>query len=223
MKITDILIKLIPFIPRTLLMAGASLGLGLVFGSLLAAMKLSRFVVLKKIAEIFTTFVRCTPTMVLLFLCYYGLPLLFAHIGIDISGGSKTGFSITALTIFASGILSEIIRPAYLSVPKGQLEAAMTVGMTKFQAMTHIIIPQTIFVALPNIGNMAISLVQESSLAYLIGVIDVMGQAKVINSISSGLHIIPIYFAVSIIYWLISLAIGRGIDVWTFRAGKVLR
>ena len=161
--------------------------------------------------------------MVLLFLCYYGLPLLFAHIGIDISGGSKTGFSITALTIFASGILSEIIRPAYLSVPKGQLEAAMTVGMTKFQAMTHIIIPQTIFVALPNIGNMAISLVQESSLAYLIGVIDVMGQAKVINSISSGLHIIPIYFAVSIIYWLISLAIGRGIDVWTFRAGKVLR
>lgn len=124
----ETLFKLIPFLRVTIYIALWAMALGLIFGSVLAAMKLSRSFILKKIAELFTTVIRCTPVIVLLFLSYYGIPLLFSIVGIDLSSGSKTAFSIAALTMYSSATLSEIIRPAYLSINKGQLEAALTVG-----------------------------------------------------------------------------------------------
>ena len=99
------------------------MALGLIFGTLLAAMKLCRIKIFKMIANLFTTFIRCTPVIVLIFLAYYGLPVLFGLAGIDINGVSKIVFSIIALTMYASGTLSEIIRPAYLSVDKGQIHS----------------------------------------------------------------------------------------------------
>lgn len=220
--ITTVL-KLIPFLRITILIAFSSMALGLVIGGLLAAMKLCRIKVLRFIANIFTTFIRCTPVIVLIFLSYYGLPLVFGLIGIDINNVSKIVFSIIALTMYASGTLSEIIRPAYLSINKGQMEAALTSGLSAAQAMRIIILPQVFYVALPNCGNMLIALIQESSLAYLIGVADVMGQAKIIDNMSYGAHIIEIYFAVSLLYWLLSLITGKCVDALSGKMGKVLR
>lgn len=100
--------------------------------------------------------------------------------GIDINGVSKIMFSIIALTMYASGTLSEIIRPAYLSVDKGQMEAALMSALTPAQAIRLIILPQVVYVALPNFGNMLIALIQESSLAYLIGVVDVWDRQRLL-------------------------------------------
>lgn len=219
----EILIKLLPFVRVTIILAVSSMILGLIFGGILAGMKLSGSKALKRIADLFTTFVRCTPVIVLLFLSYYGLPLLFELVGIDISNGSKIMFSVTALTMYSSSTLSEIIRPAFLAVNKGQFEAAVTVGLTVPQAMRIIVIPQVFYIAFPNFGNMFIALTQESALAYLIGVVDVMGQAKVINAMDYGVHIIEIYLAVSFIYWLLSLFIGKGVDLITYRMEKILK
>lgn len=219
----ETLVKLIPFLRVTIYIAVWAMILGLIFGTLLAAMKLSGSRFLKKIAELFTTLIRCTPVIVLLFLSYYGLPLLFGIVGLDISNGSKTAFSIAALTMYSSATLSEIIRPAYLSINKGQMEAALTVGLTTLQAMVTVILPQVFFVALPNMGNMLIALFQESALAYLIGVIDVMGQAKVINSMNYGAHIIEVYFAVSLLYWMLSLLTGKFVDMLTYRFSKIMK
>ncbi|MBQ7759364.1 amino acid ABC transporter permease [Anaerotignum sp.] len=219
----ETLVKLIPFLRVTIYIAVWAMILGLIFGTLLAAMKLSGSRFLKKIAELFTTLIRCTPVIVLLFLSYYGLPLLFGIVGLDISNGSKTAFSIAALTVYSSATLSEIIRPAYLSINKGQMEAALTVGLTTLQAMVTVILPQVVFVALPNMGNMLIALFQESALAYLIGVIDVMGQAKVINSMNYGAHIIEVYFAVSLLYWMLSLLTGKFVDMLTYRFSKIMK
>lgn len=219
----ETLVKLIPFLRVTIYIAVWAMILGLIFGTLLAAMKLSGSRFLKKIAELFTTLIRCTPVIVLLFLSYYGLPLLFGIVGLDISNGSKTAFSIAALTMYSSATLSEIIRPAYLSINKGQMEAALTVGLTTLQAMVTVILPQVVFVALPNMGNMLIALFQESALAYLIGVIDVMGQAKVINSMNYGAHIIEVYFAVSLLYWMLSLLTGKFVDMLTYRFSKIMK
>jgi L-cystine transport system permease protein len=219
----ETLFKLIPFLRVTIYIAFWAMALGLIFGSVLTVMKLSKNFILKKIAELFTTVIRCTPVIVLLFLSYYGIPLIFGIVGIDLSGGSKTAFSIAALTMYSSATLSEIIRPAYLSINKGQMEAALTVGLTPFQAMRTVILPQVFYVALPNFGNMLIALFQESALAYLIGVIDVMGQAKIINSMDYGAHIIEVYFAVSLLYWMLSLITGKAVDMLSNRLGKVLR
>jgi len=218
----EVLIKLLPYIKITLLLSFASMLLGLIFGGMLAAMKLGKSKILIKTANLFTTFVRCTPVIILLFLSYYGLPLLFELIGIDISRGSKIMFSIVALTMYSSATLSEIIRPAFFAVNKGQLEAALMAGLTFFQAMRIVVLPQVFYIALPNFGNMLIALTQESALAYLIGVVDIMGQAKVINSMNYGVHILEIYLAVSFIYWILSLAIGRTVDVLTLRMSRIL-
>ena len=177
-------LKLLPFLRVTILIAFTSMALGLIFGTLLAAMKMCRIKIFKTIANLFTTFIRCTPVIVLIFLAYYGLPVLFGLAGIDINGVSKIVFSIIALTMYASGTLSEIIRPAYLSVDKGQMEAALMSALTPAQAIRLIILPQVAYVALPNFGNMIIALIQEPSLAYRIGVVDVMGQAKIIYNMS---------------------------------------
>ncbi len=215
-------LKLLPFLRVTILIAFTSMALGLIFGTLLAAMKLCRIKIFKTITNLFTTFIRCTPVIVLIFLAYYGLPVLFGLAGIDINGVSKIVFSIIALTMYASGTLSEIIRPAYLSVDKGQMEAALMSALTPTQAIRLIILPQVVYVALPNFGNMLIALIQESSLAYLIGVVDVMGQAKIIDNMSYGAHIIEVYFAVSLLYWLLSLVTGKCVDLLSGKMGKVL-
>ena len=219
----EVLAKLIPFLRVTIYIAFMSMLLGLLFGSLLAAMKISRSRILKRIASLYITMIRCTPVIVLLFLSYYGFPVLFKLFGADISGFSKTFFSIVALTMYSSGVLAEIIRPAFQSVDKGQYEAAVTAGLTGFQALRIIILPQVFFVALPNFGNMLIALIQESSLAFLIGVVDIMGQAKVINAMSYGVHILSIYLAASVLYWIMSLIVGKFVDTATYRIGKILR
>ena len=82
-------------------------------------------------------------------------------------------------------------------------------ALTPAQAIRLIILPQVVYVALPNFGNMLIALIQESSLAYLIGVVDVMGQAKIIDNTSFyGAHIIEVYFAVSVA--LLAVVSGYG-------------
>lgn len=215
--------KLLPFLKVTLLIALSSMVLGLVLGGVLAAMKIFGNGVVRRIAEFYTTVIRCTPVIILLFLSYYGIPLLLHTVGIDVSRGSKTIFAIVALTLYSSAILSEIIRPAYLAVSHGQYEASMMVGLTPLQAIFHVMLPQAVYIALPNMGNMMISLIQQSALAFLIGVVDVMGQAKVINQITYGAHIFEVYFAVSLIYWVIILIVGKGVDIASYRMGKVLR
>lgn len=107
-------LKLIPFLRVTILIAFTSMALGLIFGTLLAAMKLCRIKMLKTIANLFTTFIRCTPVIVLIFLAYYGLPVLFGLAGIDINGVSKIVFSIIALPIVIS------ITQGFTSIPKAK-------------------------------------------------------------------------------------------------------
>lgn len=215
--------KLLPFLKVTLTIAVSSMIIGLVFGGILAAMKVFGGRIVRKVAELYTTVIRCTPVIILLFLSYYGIPLLLHLVGIDVSRGSKIVFAIVALSLYSSAILSEIIRPAYMAVSEGQYEAAMMVGLSPLQAIFHIMIPQALYIALPNMGNMMISLIQQSSLAFLIGVVDVMGQAKVINSITYSAHIFEVYFAVSLIYWLLILIVGKGVDITAYRMGKMLR
>lgn len=220
--ILQIVAKLAPFLWVTIFLAVTAMLLGLIFAFLLTAMKFHGGVA-AKIANGYTTILRSTPTVILLFLSYYGLPFLLEPIGIDIGNADKKLFTIVALTMYASAIISEIIRPAYQAVNKGQLEAALSVGLTQGQAFIHIVLPQAIYIALPNLGNMMISLIHESALAYLIGVIDIMGKAKVINSMSYGANIIKIYFAVSILYWILSIITGKAVDTITAHMGKALR
>ena len=199
--------KLVPYLDITFLVLILTLFFGTLLGFILAAWKLGKSSILRKLAYAFTTAMRCTPSIVLLFLVYYGLPALASILAFDLNDLSKIFFVVTAFSLSFGNVMSEIIRSSYLAVEKGQYEAAVSVGLTRFDAFRRIILPQAAVVALPNIINSILTLLKEGSLAYTIGLIDVMGKANLLIAMNYEAHALETLLALSFIYWSISIII----------------
>lgn len=202
--------KLVVYLPITLKLVFWSLLFGFVFGVLLTKAKLSKNKLLRTLAYGYTGLMRSTPTIILLFVVFYGIPPLFSELfNLDISGWSRDIFCIITFSLFGASSISEIIRPAYESVDKGQREAALSIGQTELQAFFRVILPQTFLVALPGLGNNLINLIKEAALAFTIGTVDIMGEANVLYGLNYGSKTLEIYIAVSMIYWALSIIIDR--------------
>ena len=146
----------------------------------------------------------------MLFVVFYGLPMLFwAIFQIDINDWSKVFFVVVALGLLFSANASEIMRSSYLAVPQGQREAALTSGLSESQAFVRIMLPQAFLISLPNLGNSMIALLKEGSLAFTIGLIDIMGKGNLIISLNFGAYGIETYIALAIIYWVLTLVIEQ--------------
>jgi L-cystine transport system permease protein len=207
--ILDTIPKLLPYLKVTFMVTGLSVLFGTLLGFILAVAKIREGKVAKKIAHGYTTALRCTPSIVLLFLIYYGIPAISKGFGISLDDVDKVIFIVIAFALQFAAAMSEVIRTSYESVDKGQFEAAVSVGLSNIQAYITIVLPQAIVVALPNIGNSLLSLIKEGALAYTIGFIDVMGKASLIIAGNYNTHALEIYIALSIIYWAISIAIEQ--------------
>lgn len=207
-KIPEFLIEIFPSIGETLQYVLLGFGFGLVFGMLLALMKISHNKILKAFANGYTTVMRCTPSIVLLFIVYYGLPRLSSDLlGIQIDTLDRMKFVAITLAMFCTSSLSEVIRSAYQSLDKTQIEAADSVGMTKIQAFVHILIPQMLFIAVPNFCNTLLTLFKEGALAYSIGMLDLFGKGNHIIGLHQGAYAIEVYITLIIIYWPLALVI----------------
>ena len=194
--------------------AGLSFLLGIIFGSVLAACKLQKYRIIRYFGVIYTAIFRSVPPVVLLFLVYYGLPqLMLSAFGIDIQNRDKILYVIITISILSMVSLSEVIRSAYTSIDKGQYEAAISTGLLPLQAMVRIVIPQMVYVALPNIGNIVIYLIKEGSLGFTIGLVDVFGKANSLNQNSYSNYILEIYTALALIYWLSSILLEKGMKL----------
>lgn len=204
--------KIIEYLPITFVMIGLSLLAGLVLAFLLTLMKLGKNKWAKKIADGYTTIVRCTPSIVMLFLVYYGIPDIVKLFGKDINDWNRLFFVVITYALLTGGNMSEVMRSAYLSIPEGQLEAAYCCGLNTFQAMYRIILPQALMVALPNLGNSIIGLLKSGSLAYTIGFVDIMGQSVNIISRRMGTFPLSTYLALALIYWGICIFIEQVIN-----------
>jgi L-cystine transport system permease protein len=202
--------KLIPYLGVSLFIALVVFCLSLFFGFFLAWVKLGNSFILKKIAYGYTSVIRCTPPLILLFLCYYGLPKIFMIFHIDINSMHQIYFVLIAFTLHHTAELSEVIRSTYESIDPGQFEAAKATGMTNWQSLRRIIIPQGIYIAIPNLGNTVTGLLKDGSVAFTIGVIDVIGRAKLLISFNYGAHALEIYTALAVIYWALSYYIADG-------------
>lgn len=200
---------LLPFLKITFLFVGSSALLGFGIGLLVAIMKLSKNRLIQQLAHLYTTILRCTPSIVLLFLVYYGIPALAKLVHIDLNDLETMYFVIIAFSLQFGAIMSEVIRSAYLSIDKGQYEAAVCVGLSPFQAYRRIIVPQAVVTAMPNIGNGLISLLQEGALAYTIGFIDIVGKAELIIASNYNTHALEIFLALAVIYWILSIVIEQ--------------
>ena len=201
--------KLVPYLDVTFLVLILTLFFGTILGFVLTFWKLGKNLILRKLAYAFTTAMRCTPSIVLLFLVYYGLPALASILAFDLNDLSKIFFVVTAFSLSFGNVMSEIIRSSYLAVERGQYEAAVSVGLTRFDAFRRIILPQAAVVALPNIINSILTLLKEGSLAYTIGLIDVMGKANLLIAMNYEAHALETLLALSFIYWSISITIEK--------------
>lgn len=195
--------KVLEYLPTTLLLVVISIAIGTVLGLLLAFIRIRRVPVADQIATVFISFVRGTPEIVLLFIVFYGLPLLVADaFGIDINGVDPFVFAVIALGINQAAFLAELFRGALESVPSGQYEAAYAAGLTGVQTFFRIIIPQAIRAVLPSFSLMFVGLFQTTVLASAIGVMDVMGRADALGTATS--HALEPLTAAAIIFIVIS-------------------
>ncbi len=208
--IVDVFIKLLYFLPVTLFVALATVVFSIIFGFTLFEMKKSNNIFSKAFSNGYIYLMRCTPTIVLLFVIYYGLPILIDNcFGVNINNYSKSFFVITTLTLIFSASMAEIIRSSFNAVDIGQYEASLSVGMSKFQAYKRILIPQMIVFAIPNFGNAFITLLKEGALAYTIGLIDIMGEGNLIIARNFGAYALETYIALAIIYWILTFLFDK--------------
>ena len=202
---------LLPYLVVTFEILIGTIITGLILGFFLAKARLSKKIWQQRIAGFIINAFRCTPSIVMLFVIFYGLPNLFwAIFKVDINEWSKGFYVITSLSLLFSATAAEIMRSSYLAIPAGQREAALTSGLTESQAFVRIILPQAFVVSLPNLGNSAIVLLKEGSLAFTIGLVDVMGKGNLMISMNFGAYALETYIALAIIYWILTIAFEQG-------------
>ena len=203
-------LTIIPYLGITFAVVLGTIILGMALAILLFAQKQSKKGWARALADGYINIIRCTPSIVLLFIVYYGIPkLALGLFGLDLNFSSKIIYVIISLSLLYSASLAEIIRSAYLALGRSQYEAALSIGLTPLQAICRVMLPQGIVVALPNLGNSLISLFKEGSLAFTIGLIDMMGAGNLIISRNYGAYSLETYIALAIIYWALTLIIEQ--------------
>lgn len=198
--------EIIKALPLTLLIAFTPILLGLIIGIAVAFIRLNNYKVITPLANFYVSFYRGTPVIMHIFIIYFGLPVLFeSGFGISINFVPITIFVIIALMLNAGAYLSEIIRSGILSVSKGQIDAAYSIGMTTFEMLKRIVLPQAFAKSIPNLTNIVIGFLHATSIAFLVSVKELTGVANIVAS--SNLKFLEAFTAAGIIYWGVSIFI----------------
>lgn len=189
---------------------GFLVGVGLTYGN--------RFV--RTLLRVYVDTIRGVPLLVLIFLIFYGLPALDIDIGpwhVNTNIG-RFETATLAFTLFASAHVGEIFRGALSTIPRGQSDAARSLGMTFWPRLRYILLPQSIPVVLPPWTNTAAELVKGTSLVTLVSMSDLMFATRKISERTG--EIVPLYAAAAAIYFVICFSISRA-GVWLGRRYQV--
>ena len=195
----EVLIENSPFLLQgayyTLLITLVSMFFGSLIGIIVAIARLKGNKVIQAVARGYVSIIRGTPTLVQIIIIYYGL----VDFGIQLD---PLPAAFIALSVNNGAYLSESIRGALQSIPKGQMEAAYATGMTPWQAMRRIILPQAIRIAIPPVGNTFIGMLKETSLVSVISVTELLRSAQLL--IAQYYSYMPFYLGIAVIYWIMS-------------------
>ncbi len=190
----------IPFLleglPLTLSLTGIASLLGIIFGLFLALMKISQNKILRGFAAVYIDAVRGTPLLLQIMIIYYGTPI-----------GAAFPAAIIALSINSAAYVAEIFRAGIQSISKGQMEAALSVGMNYSQAMRYIILPQTIRRVIPPTTNEIVALMKDTSLVMVIGLSELVYKAKQIGSATANFFT-PLLIA-GVLYLIFTIPLTR--------------
>jgi His/Glu/Gln/Arg/opine family amino acid ABC transporter permease subunit len=184
----------------TLWLSWLALLIGAVGGSAVALLRTSHFMTLRLVALVYTEAFRSVPILIVLFFAYFGFPVM---LGIDVSPFMAATF---ALALHASANMSEVVRAGIESVGRGQWEAAQSAGMRFHQVMRYIVAPQALRVILPPSVGVYITVLKESSLASIIGYVELTRTGLMVRETNGG-GFGPL-LALGLIYFLMSYGIS---------------
>ncbi len=180
----------------TLTVVGGALAMGLAFGLLLAVVQVYGRSWLRRLAAVYVWFFRGIPLLVLLFLFYFGV---LAALEVELS---PFMVSIIVLGLISSAYQAQILRGAILSVPEGQMKAARAIGMSDLRAITFIILPQALRLAIPGWSNEYTVIMKDSAVTYALGVAELMART---NHVASRTYQhLWLYLMVGFIYLLLT-------------------
>lgn len=212
----DMFLGILGVLPETLLLAITILVLSTLLGVVMALIQQYKVPVLVQLIKIFKLFLRGTPMVVFLYLMYYALPamgqLIVSLLGIDYNMNNLSPLIILIITVSLtlSAFQSEIIRGSFLAVDYGQIEAAHSLGYSFFQTFKRIIVPQAFVHAVPDFANSFTVAIKATSLGFLITVIDIFAQAKIMAA--QNFRFIEAFLMVALIYWGIGILITKVAD-----------
>jgi His/Glu/Gln/Arg/opine family amino acid ABC transporter permease subunit len=188
-------------ITKTIPLTIISFAIGLVIALAVALARLSPNVLLTNAARFYISIIRGTPLLVQLFIVFFALP----EFGVKIDPFPA---AVIAFSLNVGGYAAEVIRSAIQSIPKGQWEAAETIGMDYATSLRRIILPQASRVAVPPLSNTLISLVKDTSLASTILVTELLRTAQVIAA--PTFEFFALYGTAAVYYWVICLVLSFG-------------
>lgn len=184
----------------TLAVSLCALCVSVVVGTLLGVVRVFRVPVLGPLGNAYVEVVRGIPLIVLLSVIYYGLPAL----GVTLDGFPA---AVVALGLYSAAYTSEIVRGGLNSVPVGQIEAARSVGLSRWQAVRFVVLPQAWRVALPALGNEFVSLILGSSLASAVTLQELFSQGRYITN--ATYRQFEVYAVLALVYFLLTFILTR--------------
>ena len=203
----DPYLKILEFLPDGILRTFEVTILSIIFAFFLGLItglgRISRVKIINRIATVYVEVIRGIPLLVQLFYIYYALGR-FLHIP-DIAS------AVIAMAVCYGAYLGEIFRAGIQSIPKGQMEAALALGMSRSQALRKIILPQTIRVILPPVGNEFIALLKDSSLVSILAVSDLLRRGR--EFASKTFNYFETYTMVALVYLVITLFLSRLVGI----------
>jgi His/Glu/Gln/Arg/opine family amino acid ABC transporter permease subunit len=184
----------------TVEVAAGALVFALIFGLVVALMRISRVRILRVVSGIYVELIRGTPALAQLFIIYFGLP----DLGISLKPISA---AILGLGINGAAYLAEIYRAGIEAIHKGQVEAALSLGMTPRRAMQYIILPQALWLMLPPITNFSILLLKDTALVSVIAAPEIMFFAR--NLVTETYQSMHVYLLAAALYLCMTIPLSR--------------
>ncbi|MBT2648820.1 amino acid ABC transporter permease [Bacillus sp. ISL-34] len=191
---------------NTIMSSLVALVASLILGVLIAIMRIAPIKPLNWLGTAYVEFIRNIPLLIITFFFFLGLKLSGLYAG------------TLALTIYTSSFIAEAIRAGILSVPKGQMEAARSSGLTYGQAMRLVILPQAVKIVIPPLGNQFINLVKNSSILAVVAGLDLMYHGDLISS--RTFVVFDVYIFVAAFYLILTIPLSYGVGYLEKRLAK---
>jgi aspartate/glutamate/glutamine transport system permease protein len=185
----------------TLEIAAWSIVLSFIFAIIIAVLRYAKIPVLSPLLMLWVELIRNLPLLLIIFFTFFAIPEV---IGINLT---EKQAAITALTVFESAMISEIIRSGLNSIPKGQTEAARSSGLTYVQTLRYILVPQALRRMIPPIVSQFISLLKDTSLAIIIALEELMRSAQIVYAKNMN-YVFPTLIFVALVYFVINYSLS---------------